>query len=180
MSSLLTKHLITGALAPLLFVTCLVASVHATSFNWSYVFDNGWSIEGMLEAERGGPSGTGREELFFIDSGMATARNPENEIIFDTVDIRGEFSENLSHVVLTASDNSTPKGGGFFYRGGLFARAFLDNMEVRVASDDPPNQSFLIIEKTDPIPAPSTLLLFSTGMLGLLAWAHRKKTSGTS
>ena len=30
---------------------------------------------------------------------------------------------------------------------------------------------------SEPIPEPSTLLLFGTGMLGLFAWARRKKPS---
>ena len=178
MWSLFTKPLMTVVLATFFFVTGLVTSVQATSFNWSYEFGDMTTASGMLEGEidpgdsnlvhvtgimgvwTGDPlwevntiSGIGRVTFdgTFLDM---FAKGPMNTQI-DLRRIKPVFDLDVAFIV--------GRNGGI---------VILDQPFV--------SERWSLTRKTDPIPEPSTIILFGTGMLGLLAWARRKKTLASS
>ena len=127
----------------------------------------------MLKAERQAH----RPNVFEITSGMGVARDANGDLFHTYNFVFGIFD--LSNLHETAEIFARPTIGDqskVFGYSQRTSQVRISEAHVLQAFDSPVELSRLsITEKPDPIPEPSTLLLFGTGMLGLLAWARRKK-----
>ena len=171
MSPLFNQHVIRGTLAPFLLVTCLLTPAHATSFNWSYTWATGTEASGMLV----GSESRSDPNIIFIDDIMGGI-STFPDVRFITNSTANTVSRDGTNMHANIIDIVSV--GGF--RGFIIVSA-INNIATfsrfgQVLESEPyrPN-SWRLSEKTDPIPEPTTLMLFGTGMLGLIAWARRKK-----
>ena len=184
------SFIITGAVATVVFFTCLLASVQATSFVWSYIWKSGGVISGTLAGE-----------IDMSDSNRITVSSIMGRYQ-PKVGFRRDFStQDIFPNTLTLDGKGNDFTAREFIFGGTILRAlqFLSgpgpgsdtavfqeaigimNPRVTVFESETFDRSSWAVTPitSEPIPEPSTLLLFGTGMLGLLAWARRKKQSAT-
>ena len=180
------SFLITGAVATVVFFTCLPASVQATSFVWSYIWKTGGIFSGTLKGE----IDSGDNNMITVSSIMGRYqpkvgfhRDFSTQDIFpNTLTLDGKGNDFTAReflfggTILRALQFSSGPGPGS--DTALFQEAVgIMNPRVTVFENEAFDSSSWAVTPitSEPIPEPSTLLLFGTGMLGLLAWARRKK-----
>jgi len=171
---------------PLVLLTCLTSSAHATLFNWSYTWNSGGVLSGMLEGTiQADPN------KIVVTSIMGSYTGP-NAADFDLDPTTMVFGVQAPDPFVTFD------GSEFFLITGssLFADAeFLlnsgfnsaklwnppsSNLNVDLAVEDegidPILNSWIASEHwsiTEKVPAPATLALFGLGLAGLV-WSRRK------
>lgn len=175
------RFLVVSGLAPIVVLSLLLTSVHATGFNFKYTFIDGEVFSGMFE-------GT------FRDSNVV-----DITAVFDPVysgDLSLVWASDLNIGAETSLDGTTNRFivgsgtiGGFIPPIASFGQGLLGNVQINPDDDPFPSPAFLqnetyfatsweLTEKptSSPIPEPSTMLLFGTGVLGLIGYARRKRT----
>ena len=190
MKSLNSKNLsITGAVALFVLFTVLATSAHAVSFNFSYEWDTGGKVEGMLVGEIESDGNTVN-----VSELMATYVGGENS--------RGGPTPPIPIFSPRPSPTRTPFSGVATFDGNIISINAFDstrsNISLLLTNNftqvlaNPGRNSFEaelgpfnadgwhLEQKQEVIPEPSTIILFGTGMLVLLAWGCRKKMSATS
>ena len=181
MRSLNRKTLsIIGTVATFVYFSVLATSAHAVPFNFSYEWASGGKVEGMFVGDIA-PDGN----TVTVSEVMATYFCCENSGSGLPI-----FSRRSSGAGMATFDGSNVAFGGFDpSRSNTLLRVTNEFTEILIspgvhsleAEGEPFDASRWHLEqKQEVIPEPRTIILFGTGMLGLLAWAHRKKNLETT
>ena len=177
MSSFMNKPVVAATLCSMvLFFTTLVASVHATSFNWSYEFGDMTVASGMLEGDND-PSDS---NVVVVTAMMGTWTGDASWTVDTVSPVDNIVTKNGEFFNLIVVNDADPSAqllslSKFLNSPGIAA---LINEGSAAAVDDPmAPERWSLTAKTLDTPATWTLMLFGgTGMLGLLAWARRRDT----
>ena len=173
------SFVIAGTLAPFVLLAFFTTLAHAVPMNFSYEWETGGRVDGMLEGDIGADGNTvevsslmgtytgGRFDLTIIKDDFP----PGNVVSFNgnVMSLSTVGSSFIATVfVLVANDPVDPSRSLAFLRSSGGPRG--TELEEEPFNPD----RWHLEQKPEVIPEPSTIILFGTGMLGLLAWGRRR------
>ena len=161
-------------LAGLLVMSVFVTTVQATSYDWSYTWASGGVLSGLLEGDLQPDLNT---VLVASTSGVSYSSDASLDFgpsqVGAVVTLDGGVGMRFKNNVVDLGD------AGFTVENALFTWA-----RISVAGETA-NREFETYDAShwemtevtgSPVPEPSTMLLFGTGVLGLIGYRRRRKT----
>ena len=184
------KFIFSGIIASFVLLSCLASAVQAITYNYSYSWNSGGVLAGMLE-------GTLRDDDNTVEvTSIMGSYTPGNGPAPFDLTYSDVFATGGGPALVTLDGSNFNLFTGtslfrnveFFIHSGFNSSSLFDppaptpNTGVKVEAEGisatrngwVASERWSLTEKTA-VPEPSTLLLFGTGMLSLLAWARRQK-----